>query len=579
MRQRIQQTALLLLTVVFLSGLTMAQITPQQLTIFGVTTTNQLVRFTSTAPGTVTTIGTISGLQAGENILGIDFRPSNGQLYGLGSTSRLYIINTTTGAATQVGTGTFTTALSGTNFGFDFNPVPDAIRIVSDTGQNLRVNPTTAAVTVDGAINPGTPQVTAAGYTNNFAGAVNTMLFVIDTSGTTDRLAIQNPPNNGTLVTVGPLGIDASGVNGFDISATDNRAFAALQPGVGVAFSTLYSINLQTGAATAIGAIGSGLTLRGLAISLAGGGTGTGTPGSRASRVLDYDGDGRTDFALFRTNTTNNTGTFVVGLSGNNSVIMQAFGFATDDPTVPGDYDGDGRTDFAVYRRSGNTGTFFVLRSSDNILQTFQFGLASDQPVPRDYDGDGRTDFAVVRRTPGSGGNPGTLTWFIQQSTAGFRAVQFGFDTDVPAPGDYDGDGRFDLAVFRGQPDQPATFFVQQSTAGFRAVPFGLGSDLVVPGDYDGDGRTDFAVLRTGTQYVWYVLRSSDNTAFGIAFGEKPQISAQGDYDGDGRTDFAVYDPRNGTFYVARSVSNGSQQFARTIGQSGDYPVANFNTF
>jgi hypothetical protein len=180
-----------LLGLFFIAGLINGNAQAQSATIYGVTTGNQLVRFNAGAPGALATVGAITGLQAGENILGIDFRPATGELFALGSTSRIYIIDRTTGAATAVG-APFTPALAGTNFGFDFNPTVDRIRIVSDTGQNLRANPSNGTVIVDGALNPGTPAVTAAAYTNNFAGATTTTLYDID--ATTDRLLIQSNP-------------------------------------------------------------------------------------------------------------------------------------------------------------------------------------------------------------------------------------------------------------------------------------------------------------------------------------------------------------------------------------------------
>jgi hypothetical protein len=196
------------------------------LTVYGLTTSNQLVRFNSSRPNTILSTVAITGLSGGENLLGIDFRPANGQLYGLGSTSRLYSINTTTGAATEIGSpGAFT--LSGTDFGFDFNPTVDRIRVVSNTGQNLRLNPVDGTLTgTDGTLNPGTPQVTAAGYTNSFPGSTTTTLYDIDSGN--DTLYIQNPPNTGTLVPVGPLGINIDGVNGFDISNGSNTALAGV---------------------------------------------------------------------------------------------------------------------------------------------------------------------------------------------------------------------------------------------------------------------------------------------------------------------------------------------------------------
>lgn len=186
----------------------------------------------------------ITGLGSGETILGLDMRPANGQLYALGSSSRLYTLNMSSGAATAVGTAAFTPALSGTSFGFDFNPTVDRIRIVSNTGQNLRAHPETGVIAaVDGAINPSGSTITAAAYTNNFAGATSTTLYVIDAQN--QRLFIQNPPNNGTLVNVGgSFDKRFAGENGFDISSKTNRAFVMLN---NEGDMRLYNLNLTTG--------------------------------------------------------------------------------------------------------------------------------------------------------------------------------------------------------------------------------------------------------------------------------------------------------------------------------------------
>lgn len=539
------KTVLFLFALVFSAGAT----TISAATAFGVTATNQLVRFNTATPGTTATVGTITGLQPGESILGIDFRPANGQLYGLGSSSRLYTINITSGMATQVGTaGAFT--LNGTAFGFDFNPTVDRIRVVSNTGQNLRLHPDTGGLTAtDTPLNPGVPNVNAAAYTNNFAGATSTTLYDIDT--TTNSLYIQNPPNAGTLILVGPLGVVSTDSTGFDIAPFSGQALAALTVG---GMSRLYTINLTTGTATLVGMIGNGTVLRGLAIAF----------GSAAATVLDYDGDRRTDYSIFR---PSDNAAFFVALSSGGFLIRQ-FGISTDVQT-PGDYDGDGKTDIAVWRPT--TGIFYILRSSDGQVQFIRFGFNGDEPVARDYDGDGKTDAAVVRRTNGQ------MIWYINNSSNGsFRAEQFGLTNDFTAPGDYDGDGRFDLAVFRPETSGQATFYVQRSSGGFTAVQFGLGTDLVVPGDYDGDGRTDFAVVREGSEYFWYILRSSDGVLTGANFGAKPHFETQGDYDGDGRTDISVWDPITGGFFVLRSSDGGTTIYR--FGQNGDYPVANYDT-
>lgn len=231
-----------------------------------VTVANNLVTFDSTTPGTVSAPLAITGLQPAENLLGIDFRPANGMLYGLGSTSRLYTINPTTGAATQVGAaGAF--ALSGTAFGFDFNPTVDRIRETSDADQNLRLNPNDGTLAgTDGALNPGNPTIVGSAYTNNVAGALTTTLYGIDSN--LDQLFVQNPPNNGTLTMVGPLGFNTSDFVGFDISGVTGVAYASLTA-PGAASSSLYTINLTTGAATLIGTIGGGAPVTGLATAAA----------------------------------------------------------------------------------------------------------------------------------------------------------------------------------------------------------------------------------------------------------------------------------------------------------------------
>jgi hypothetical protein len=222
--------------------------------IVALTSDNRLITFDSATPGTAIETVTITGLGTGENLVGIDYRPATGTLYGLSTASRVYAINSDTGVATAIGAaGAFT--LNGTSFGFDFNPVPDRIRVTSDTDQNLRLNPNDGTLTAnDGTLQyAGTdanaaqnPNIVGSAYTNSFAGAQATVLYDIDSN--LDILTIQNPPNNGTLVTVGSLGVDTSDRVGFDISGTTGVAYASLTVG-GV--SQLYTINLLSGAATA----------------------------------------------------------------------------------------------------------------------------------------------------------------------------------------------------------------------------------------------------------------------------------------------------------------------------------------
>jgi hypothetical protein len=238
-------------------------------TLYLTNTQNNLLRIDSAAPQMVQSSLSITGLASGESLLGIDFRPATGGLYGLGSGNRIYTIDTNTGAATAVGaSGQF--ALTGSSFGVDFNPVPDRMRVTSNTGQDLRLNPNDGTLTaVDGTLayaagdaNAGrTPNVAGSAYTNSIAGAQTTTLYDIDLA--TGSLVIQNPPNNGTLLTVGSLGVSATGPVGFDILPVSGLAYASLTAPGG--YSSLYLVNLQTGAASIIGGIGSNQTITGLA--------------------------------------------------------------------------------------------------------------------------------------------------------------------------------------------------------------------------------------------------------------------------------------------------------------------------
>lgn len=219
---------------------------PTEPVAYAVDNSNNLQIFNPNNPMPVSKA--ITGMQSGEGVLGIDFRPVNGQLYAMGTSSRLYTINLGTGAATAVGTSPLTTLLAGTDFGFDFNPTVDKIRVVSNTGQNLRLDPLTGGITaIDGILNPASPMVSAAAYTNNMAGATTTTLFVIDHN--TDKLYQQNPPNNGTLVETGSLEINISSANGFDIGGMSQKAYLIATVG---STTKIYSINTSTGAATSV---------------------------------------------------------------------------------------------------------------------------------------------------------------------------------------------------------------------------------------------------------------------------------------------------------------------------------------
>jgi hypothetical protein len=239
---------------------------------------NALVTFPRNSPASATMPVAITGLQPGETVLGADFRPADGALYALGSSGRLYTVDPMTGAASPTSTLSADlldltspfAGLDGSAFGVDFNPVADRLRVVSDTGQNLRINVTNGATTTDGALNMPAPQVVAAAYTQSFAGATTTQLFAIDAATLT--LQLQSPPNDGVLTTVGRLDPMLAGATSiqFDIAGGMNGLSIAAMVPTGAIQSTLYRVNLANGAATAIGLVGTpgSQPLRALAIQI-----------------------------------------------------------------------------------------------------------------------------------------------------------------------------------------------------------------------------------------------------------------------------------------------------------------------
>ena len=222
------------------------------------TTGNNLIMFDSATPGTAFARIRVTGLGANETLQAFDYRPATGGLYALSDAGQLYVIEAATGVAAKVGP---INPIPGndTHFGFDFNPTVDRIRITTNGDHNYRMNPDNAAVIIDSPLayaagdpNAGAnPNVVGSAYTNSFAGALVTVLYDIDSAR--DVLTIQNPPNNGTLNTVGSLGVDTAEIVGFDISQATGVFYAILT----VSNSrNLYTINQLTGAATLVGTIG-----------------------------------------------------------------------------------------------------------------------------------------------------------------------------------------------------------------------------------------------------------------------------------------------------------------------------------
>ncbi len=234
----------------------------RDLDVVGLTADGKLVCFEDDDPRDADRIGTVAGLLTDTKLVGIDYRPATGDLYGLGDRGGVYVVDASNAKVSL--RSRLNVALEGTQFGVDFNPTVDRLRIVSDTGQNLRANVDTGVTTEDGDLNylgppPVNPAlgVTAVAYTNNDADPnTATTLFDIDTS--LDQVTVQAPPNAGTLNPTGKLLVDVSSPVGFDIYSTivssgttvDNDAFASLTSASGSAF---YSIDPLTGRATRVG--------------------------------------------------------------------------------------------------------------------------------------------------------------------------------------------------------------------------------------------------------------------------------------------------------------------------------------
>ncbi|GJF33791.1 hypothetical protein KNE206_64910 [Kitasatospora sp. NE20-6] len=237
----------------------------------GLTDDQRLVAFPVVHPDQARTIGAVDGLQGDTRLVGIDYRVQNGMLYGVGDQGGIYTIDDTSGCSTKV--SQLSVALQGTYFGVDFNPAANRLRIVSDTGQNLRHNiddpngtPAAGTTAVDGmlsnpAVPPATTPTTATGitgsaYTNNdLDAATATTLFALDTAN--DRISLQSPANAGTLAPTGRLGVDAGPDAGFDVhysaSRGSNHGYAAL--GVDGQRS-FYRVDVLTGRAVALGTFG-----------------------------------------------------------------------------------------------------------------------------------------------------------------------------------------------------------------------------------------------------------------------------------------------------------------------------------
>ena len=258
----------------------------------------------------------------------------------------------------------------------------------------------------------------------------------------------------------------------------------------------------------------------------------------------DFDGDRKADISIFRPE----SGTWWVLNSSDGTYSVTNWGISTD-TIVPADFDGDGRIDKAVYR----DGIWYVLKSSTGGYSVNQFGIANDRPVPSDFDNDGKADLSVFR---------GGVWHLLRSSDGSYRASQFGLENDTPIPADYDSNRLSDIAVFRA-----GIWYVRyQAGLPTASIQFGVQTDRPVPADYDGDRKTDYAVFRNG---VWYIWESRTGAPTVLQWGIAGDIPVPADYDGDKKSDIAVY--RQGVWYIRRSSDSGATILK--FGTAGDVPI------
>jgi hypothetical protein len=292
-----------------------------------------------------------------------------------------------------------------------------------------------------------------------------------------------------------------------------------------------------------------------------------------------YDNDCKTDISIWRPGTT---GQFWIWNSGQNNSTVASFGTTGDIP-LGGDYDGDGITDFAVYRIVNDQGHWLIYSSSNSVTSDILLGTSPyDFPVPADYDGNGKSDAAIFRMEIVKVNNQNVIRptfyyWRLLNSQYSIQEITLAdqpiTSSDlIPVVNNYDSDAIADVAIWNRTSGQ---WNIKYSGGQYpNPATFGLAGDITVPGKFKNsfpdNNSADLAVWRPSTA-TWWVYHTNNGEYQTVQFGLVGDEPVPGDYDGDGFLDFAIRRPSNNSFHI---LGSSVGYFVFPFGLSGDIPIA-----